>query len=261
MVNSSLTPRRVVTAVTLALLVSLSGCSTPGSSLRATKKGSHASETAVLQEAGTAPAEAGVYERRIADYEAHPEYRYSHARRITYVDALLHRGHARKAVQELVETELSFPDAYLNAVYLGLAYEIMGDLKSARHWVARSIERNVDARSGSEWLHLAMIDARLALAKDPEWLRKHSVLENNTHRTAEEILNAIRIQLAVRGDFGLQPDLVVCDLYFEAGICAPSLAARQDYFAHSLELSTLRRPEIERQEKIRARAHASVNIH
>jgi hypothetical protein len=164
------------------------------------------------------------------------------------------------AIQELADTELVFPEAYINAVYLGLAYEKAGDLKSARFWVAKGIERNTDARGGSEWLHLAMIEARIALVRNPEWLSSHSVLENNTHRTAEEILSAIKIQLAVRGDFGLRPDAIDCDLYFEAGVCAPSMATRQDYFAHSLELGALRRAEIERHEKIRARAHVSAQV-
>jgi len=207
-----------------------------------------------------APGAAGVYQERVAAHEASPASRNSHARRILYADALLHLGDTRKAVQALIETEMAFPDSYLNSMYLGLAYEMAGDLKSARYWVSKTIERNIEARGGTEWLHLAMIEARMALAKDPDWLRTHSVLRNNTHRTAEEILSAIRIQLAVRGDFGLRPDLVVSDLYFEAGICANSLAARQEYFAQSLEVGPLRLAEIREQEKVRARAQASVRF-
>lgn len=207
------------------------------------------------------PAVESIYEQRVRAYEADAENALSHVRRLGYIDALLHLGRPRKAIDELITTELAFPGAYMNALYLALSYELLGDLKSARHWVAETIQRNPDARGGSEWLHLAMIEARLALSRDPLWLEKNSVLANNTHRTAEAILTAIRIQLAVRGDFGLPPDLVVCDLYFEAGICAPTLAARQEYFAHSVELGSLRLGEIERHERIRAKSHASVQVH
>ena len=257
----SLMPRRIVFVVGIAAAC-LSGCSTPVGSLARAPETSNRSGSRIEgnQAFVTVQPEASIYARRVADYRANPDFRASHARRILYVDALLHLGDARQAIQELADIEISFPDAYINAIYFGLAYEIMGDLKAARHWVSRSIERNVDARSGTEWLHLAMLDARLALAKDPLWLQKHSVLRNNTHRTAEQILSAIKIQLAVRGDFGLPADAVVSDLYFEAGICASSGAERQDFFAHSLEISTLRRPEIEKQERIRAKAHASARL-
>jgi tetratricopeptide (TPR) repeat protein len=203
---------------------------------------------------------ADIYQRRVEDYESSRSNGNSHARRILYVDALLHLNEPRQAIQALIEAEVAFPESYLNAMYLGLAYEMAGDLKSARHWVSKTIERNTEARNSSEWLHLAMIEARLALAKDPEWLKSHTVLESNTHRTAEEILSAIRIQIAVRGDFGLKPDAVVSDLYFEAGICATSLSARQEYFANSLEISPLRLLEIQQQEKVRAKAQASAQL-
>lgn len=263
MVNSSLTRRRVVIAAGFSAVLCLSGCSAPSSSTRGRVESSQspAVSTRSTDRVVAEPAEANVYVRRLAEYQANPVYRESHPRRILYADALLHLGDTRRAIQELIDTEIAFPESYLNAVYLGLAYESSGDLKSARYWVSRSIERNVDARGGSEWLHLAMLDARLALAKDSNWLRSHSVLANNTHRTAEEILSAIKIQLAIRGDFGLPTDAVVSDLYFEAGICAPNYALRQEYFAQSLEISALRRSEIEEHAKLRAKAHATVQAH
>jgi len=261
MVNSSLTPRRVVTAAGLALVVVLSGCSTPAPSSSRASKETSSPHVATAGDGVALQAASAIYARRVAEFEADPAARFSHAQRIGYADALLHLGKPREAIQELINTEITFAEAYVNALYLGLAYEMAGDLKSAHRWVARSIERNVDARGGSQWLHLAMIEARLALARNPAWLENHSVIEAHTHRTAEEILTAIRIQLAVRGDFRMKPDAVVSDLYFEAGICASSLASRQEYFAQSLEISPLRLAEIERHERVRARAHASVTAH
>lgn len=261
MVNSSLTPRRVVTAVGFLLVVGLSGCSSPGpSSTSASRDASGPASKPVASADRSAAPSGDVYQQRVDDFESNHANRNSHARRILYADALLHLNEPRKAVQVLIDTEVAFPDSYLTSMYLGVAYEMAGDLKSARHWVAKTIERNVEARSGTEWLHLAMLEARLAIAKDPEWLKSHSVLQNNTHRTAEEILSAIRIQLAVRGDFGMKADSVVSDLYFEAGVCATSLSARQEYFALSLEISPLRLSEIQQQEKIRAKAQASVQV-
>lgn len=257
MYHTSHATRCLVLAAGFFAAVSFSGCSSPARSVVSSRP--HAPSTS-LAEDPSAPAANDVYGRRVAEYEADPACSTSHPRRILYADALLHLGRTRKAIQVLADTEIAFPEAYVNAIYLGLAYEMAGDLKSARFWVARSIERNADARCGSEWLHLAMIEARLAVAKDPNWLQSHSVLADNTHRTAEEILSAIKIQLAVRGDFGLSTDAVVCDLYFEAGICAPNYAQRQEYFAQSLELGTLRRAEIEQHEKVRAKAHASAQL-
>ncbi len=264
MTNSSIPLRRVVVAAGLAVSAFLAGCSTPAAVSRtnpSTAGGSVPPGEVIESDVPDGAVGSGVYARRVEDYRANPAFAQSHQRRILYADALLHLGRARAAIDVLIETEIAFPDAYLNALYLGLAYEIAGDLRMARHWVARTIERNVDARGGSEWLHLAMLDARIALARDPSWLKTRSVLANNTHRTAEAILEAIRIQLAVRGDFGLPVDMVICDLYFEAGVCASGAAARQGYFARSLEIGSLRRGEIERHGRITARAHASVQVH
>lgn len=34
----------------------------------------------------------------------------------------------------------------------------------------------VQSNYGSEWLHVAILETKLAMAKDPAWLRSHSVL-------------------------------------------------------------------------------------
>jgi hypothetical protein len=202
---------------------------------------------------GSAPARTGplaAYEQCVAEFRADPAGHASHAARIAYADALLHLGNHTEAIVELYRTEASYPEAYLNAVYLGVASELAGSLDSARYWIAEGIRRNPDARSGSEWLHLAIVEARLALASDPRWLESHSVLENNTHRTVEAILGAIEAQLTLRAEYRMPADAVVCDLYFEAGVCASGQAKRREFFAQSLKLGNLRQSQIETQEKL-----------
>src|SRR6185503_7493595 len=65
---------------------------------------------------------------------------------------------------------------YVVAANLGTAYELHGDLVAARRWIAEAIRRNPYSHEGTEWLHVLILDARMALAKDPNWLASHSVL-------------------------------------------------------------------------------------
>lgn len=201
-----------------------------------------------------------VYEQRIAAHDALGAEAQTHAVRIGYIEALLHLGQPRQAIDELYRIEAVFPGSYLNAMYLGQAHEMLGNFESARYWVAEGWSRNPDARKGSEWLHLAIVEAQSNLAKDPQWLETHSILENNTHRSAEDILAAIETQLALRVEFGLPENLVVSDLYFEAGVCVRSQAGRRAYFARSLQIDNLRRTQIDAQDKLQSTVVTSADF-
>lgn len=160
--------------------------------------------------AGPAPADPGP----AAGYKA----------RTDYAAVLIRRGEAKKAVEILERVEREKPGEYIVAANLGTAYELSGDLAKARHWIGKGIERNPRAHEGTEWLHLRILEARSALAKDPSWLKSHSVLgmdfgKEGTPRMpgtlpegagkVDDVIDALTYQLHERMAFVKAPDPLV----------------------------------------------------
>lgn len=148
--------------------------------------------------------------------------------------AMLHLGLTTQAITILEEVERTNPDLYYTAVNLGTAYELNGQNEKALEWIRRGIRRNVDAHNGSEWLHVKILEAKVALAKDPNWLAKNSVLElqNITEEDAHnnrpvavgnggkaisltQVQEALIYQLHERLEFIKPPEGVVADLLFD----------------------------------------------
>ena len=132
--------------------------------------------------------------------------------------------------------ERSRRSKYATAANLGTAYELQGNNRGALNWTREGIRRNHDAHSGTEWLHVRILEAKIALRTDPSWLKSHSVLaldfgtapEPRMPRTfpkgnsgaaldAEQGKKAIFYQLRERLEFTTRPDPSVADLLFDLG--------------------------------------------
>jgi tetratricopeptide (TPR) repeat protein len=148
---------------------------------------------------------------------------------------LAHTGEADEAVKLLEEVEAEKPGRYFTAANLGTAYELAGDDRKALEWIRKGIERNPDAHDGTEWLHVLILQAKLAIAEDPKWLETHSILgdpvkgkENakigkgvagnrGEKLTAAQIKKAFLYQLHERLQFVKPPDAVVGALLLDLG--------------------------------------------
>ncbi len=141
-----------------------------------------------------------------------------------YATVLIHRGEARKAVGILESVEAEHPGEYIVAANLGTAYELSGDLGQAHRWISEGIRLNPNAHEGTEWLHLRILESRQAVAKDPAWLKSHSVLGMNFGTgdapemsvtlpkgatNAEDVVKALTYQLHERMAFVPAPDPMV----------------------------------------------------
>ncbi|HVE39688.1 MAG TPA: hypothetical protein VNM14_07360 [Planctomycetota bacterium] len=153
--------------------------------------------------------------------------------RSDYAARLVHRGESRKAVDVLEAVERSHPGEYIVAANLGTAYELSGDLAKAHHWIGEGMRRNPDSHEGTEWLHLRILEARMALAKNPDWLRTHSVIGLNFGSDAqprkpeewpkdtggaEGVMKALTYQLRERMAFVPAPDPLVGSLIADLGV-------------------------------------------
>lgn len=149
--------------------------------------------------------------------------------------ALVVTGKLDEAVKVLEETDRKFPGSARVAANLGTALELAGKNETALEWIRKGIERDANEHHGSEWLHARILEAKIAMAKDPAWLQTNRVLEldfgkddvptapeilpieNGRIKGAGQLLEQITYQLAERTRFVKPPDAIVGDLYASEG--------------------------------------------
>jgi tetratricopeptide (TPR) repeat protein len=149
--------------------------------------------------------------------------------------ALLHLGDVSPAIALLQQIEREHPGSYVTAANLGTAYELAGDDRAALQWIREAIARNPGSHEGTEWLHVRILEAKLALRADPRWLQSHSILgvdfgtavipklpkQFATHDgrplKPEEVAYALWYQLDERYQFVHAPDPIVGSLLVDWG--------------------------------------------
>lgn len=147
--------------------------------------------------------------------------------RSDYSIALMYLGRSQEAVDLLQKLEKEEPGHYFIAANLGTAFELTGNNEEALHWIAEGIHRNPKSHEGTEWLHLRILEAKLAQQKDPDYFKSHSVLDLDPQDINEdtpigkdqlppaEIAAAIQHQLTERLQFVKPPDPAVASLLFD----------------------------------------------
>ena len=148
--------------------------------------------------------------------------------RSDYGGVLVFLGHFQKAREVLEAAEQAEPGDYAVASNLGTAYELLGENAKALEWIRKGIERKADSHHGTEWVHVKILEAKLALAGDPKWLETHTVLGLDYGRDARPVrigeapaakekytvLHGLSYQLRERLKFVKAPDPLVGDLLF-----------------------------------------------
>jgi hypothetical protein len=137
-------------------------------------------------------------------------------------------GRVSEGIQLLRELEAKQPGNAVVAANLGTALELAGDDEEALKWIRESVRRDPREHEGSEWVHVKILEAKLALKQDPNWLRKNSILgwregqrlpldEISRPRRAIDIIDAIQYQLDERIVFVEGKDPIVADLHLTIG--------------------------------------------
>ena len=181
-----------------------------------------------------------------------------------YAVALVHLRETEKAIPILEALERERPGLYQTAANLGTAYELAGRDADALHWIREGIRRNANAHDGTEWLHVAILEAKLARARDPRWLETHAVLgldfgpdavprmprqfpngNDGKPVTPEAMKEALYYQLMERRQFVDPPDPYVADLFFDWGNIVALTGALEkavDLYEESLRFGVVREP-------------------
>lgn len=88
---------------------------------------------------------------------------------------LVYQGQYGLAVRHFLFVERRFPGHHETAANLGTALELAGHDATGLRWIRIGIQRNQDEHAGSEWLHARILQAKMALAQNPDHLDGRSV--------------------------------------------------------------------------------------
>lgn len=88
---------------------------------------------------------------------------------------LVRQGKLDAALRHFRTIERLFPGRPQTAANLGTALELAGQDKEALHWIRTGLQRNPREHYGSEWLHVRILEAKLAAAGNPAYFRRHSI--------------------------------------------------------------------------------------
>jgi tetratricopeptide (TPR) repeat protein len=153
------------------------------------------------------------------DYKLHSDY----------AVALIHLGGVKEAIKILEKIEKEHPGEYATAANLGTAYELNGELPKALQWIKKGYELNPQSHEGSEWLHVKILESKIAIQSDPDWIKSHSVLGMNfgdskapaqpgeISSEPSKYSKAILYQLHERLAFVNPKDPTVGSLFFDLG--------------------------------------------
>lgn len=88
---------------------------------------------------------------------------------------LIYQGQYGAAIRHFLAIEQRFPGKHQTAANLGTALELAGYDEVALRWIRIGIQRNQDEHLRSEWLHVRILEAKIALSKNPDYLENRSV--------------------------------------------------------------------------------------
>lgn len=133
---------------------------------------------------------------------------------------LVKGGKVQEALVIFEALAQAYPDEYSIIANLGTTYELSGNNKKALEYIRKGLELNPDSHGGSEWIHVKILLAKIALDKDPDYLSNHTVLDLDAKQEeSEKIRKQLYIQLQERFPFCKGPDPIMADLFVDLGDC------------------------------------------
>ncbi|MBK9586812.1 MAG: hypothetical protein KA099_06925 [Alphaproteobacteria bacterium] len=167
-----------------------------------------------------------LYDERYRNKETDPEF-FTEAHKSALQELLT--GDLKKAIGMFLELEQR-DQLYASAANLGTAYELSGDNHNALKWIKEGLKRNPASHYGTEWLHVAILEAKINLEKDPGYYAEKSVLDmpkrlpadaddifasfNGQNFNRIQVETALAYQLYERTIFVKPEDIVVADLLY-----------------------------------------------
>lgn len=155
-----------------------------------------------------------------------------------YAATLIYLGDYKKAKEIYQGIEKEFPDLYTTASNLGTIYELEGKPDSAFMWIKKSMEINPDSHDGSEWIHLKILEFKIAKKTDYAAsilgldFGEEVIPKNPKNYELRKMQNHIIHQLSERSNFVKPKNKVVGNIYFDYG----NVLAQTDDLESALEI-------------------------
>lgn len=89
----------------------------------------------------------------------------------------IYRGELADALSLLQGVEKSSSGRYTTAANIGTVYELMGDNPNALKWIKEGLRRNPESHQRTEWLHVVILEAKVAAGDDPGSSLKRPLIE------------------------------------------------------------------------------------
>lgn len=156
---------------------------------------------------------------------------------------LAYLGRLSESLQILRRLQRSMPNDYTLAANLGTTYELLGQNDSALLYIKKGLQVNPNSHEGSEWVHVKILEAKLAVAKDPDWLATHSVLGTGVTFSSPKAdsfdrwASHVEYQLQERVPFTPFPDRLLANVFNEWGdLLATQQSVKVAHIAYQFSL-------------------------
>lgn len=132
---------------------------------------------------------------------------------------LVQAGKVKEALVIFEKLAELYPKEYSIIANLGTTYELSGQNEKALESIRKGIEINPDSHKGSEWIHVKILEAKISLEKDPNYLNDYSVLNLNAkQKQSKKIFDQLYIQLQERFPFSpKEANPIMADLFADLG--------------------------------------------
>lgn len=138
-----------------------------------------------------------------------------------YALRLVKTGKTKEALVIFEALVKKYPNEYTLHANLGTTYELSGNNQLALEHIQKSILINPKSHKGSEWIHVKLLEAKIALEKNPDYLKNHSILNlSSKQKASEKTITFLIIQLKERFPFCKGPkDPIMAGLFEDLGDC------------------------------------------
>ncbi|MCC6702460.1 MAG: hypothetical protein IT221_13105 [Fluviicola sp.] len=138
-----------------------------------------------------------------------------------YALRLVKTGKTKEALVIFEALVKKYPNEYTLHANLGTTYELTGNNQLALEHIQKSILINPKSHKGSEWIHVKLLEAKIAMEKNPNYLNNHSILNLSIKQKAsEKTITFLIIQLKERFPFCKGPkDPIMAGLFEDLGDC------------------------------------------
>src|SRR6218665_1003078 len=137
-----------------------------------------------------------------------------------YALYLVRGGKTKEALHIFEVLAQKFPNEYTVIANLGTTYELLGDNEKALEYIKKGLKLNPKSHNGSEWIHVKVLEAKIASSKKPDLLEGKSLLQlTDKQKLDNKVRLQILEQLKERFRFCSPPDEIMASLLIDLGDC------------------------------------------